>query len=83
MTKVVQLSDDAYEALLRQKQPGESFSDVVRRAFPRRPLTDLALLRKEMSAAERAERDRLWDIGRAIQDEEIARFEREWKERDA
>ena len=41
MTKVVQLADDAYEALARHKRPGDSFSDVVRRAFPRRALMDL------------------------------------------
>ncbi len=81
MTKVVQLADDAYEALARQKRPGDSFSDVVRRAFPRRPLTDLALLRKDLTSAERAERDRMWKLGRDIGDEEIERFHKSWKER--
>ncbi len=31
MTKVISLSDDAYEILKRQKTEGESFSQVIRR----------------------------------------------------
>jgi len=31
MTKVISLSDDAYEALKNAKEAGESFSEVVRR----------------------------------------------------
>lgn len=31
VTKTISLSDDAYEALLAAKRPGESFSDVARR----------------------------------------------------
>jgi predicted CopG family antitoxin len=74
MTKVVQLADDAYEALARQKRPGESFSDVVRRAFPRRPLTDLVEYFASWTPAERARARRIWKIGREIQEEEINRF---------
>lgn len=81
MTKVIQLADDAYEALARQKRPGDSFSDVVRRAFPRRPLTDLVKFFDTWTPAERAEARRIWKIGREIQDEEIERFYKTWKER--
>lgn len=81
MTKVVQLSDDAYELLTRQKRKGESFSDVVRRAFPRRPLTDLVKLFQEWTPEERREAERIWRIGREIQAEEIERFHRDWKAR--
>lgn len=31
MTKTISLSDDAYDALVTVKRPGESFSDVARR----------------------------------------------------
>lgn len=41
-TRTISLADDAYEALSRMRQPGESFSDVVRRLTRRRSLTDLA-----------------------------------------
>lgn len=34
-TKTISLSDDAYERLKAKKREGESFSDVVRRLFPR------------------------------------------------
>jgi predicted CopG family antitoxin len=45
MTKTVSLSDEAYEALARQKQEGESFSDValrLSRASKRRSILDAA-----------------------------------------
>lgn len=32
-TKTITITVDAYEALKRQKLPGESFSDVIRRRF--------------------------------------------------
>ncbi len=32
MTKTISLADDAYDALRAAKRPGESFSDVARRA---------------------------------------------------
>lgn len=41
-TKTVSLSEDAYEALLAMKRPGESFSDIVRRLTRRSSLTELA-----------------------------------------
>ncbi len=41
-TRTISLADDAYEALLAMKQPGESFSDVVRRITRRRSLTELS-----------------------------------------
>jgi predicted CopG family antitoxin len=34
MSKNVMLSDEAYAALLKQKKPKESFSDVVKRFVP-------------------------------------------------
>jgi predicted CopG family antitoxin len=45
MTKTISLSDDAYEALVAVRGPGESFSDVARRAakeLARRRLFDEA-----------------------------------------
>ena len=81
MTKVVQLADDAYEALARQKREGESFSDVVRRTFPRRPLTDLVKMFEGWTPAERREAERAWKIGREIQEEEIERFYKAAKRR--
>lgn len=41
-TKTISLADDAYEALLAIKRPGESFSDTVRRLARRRSITELA-----------------------------------------
>jgi len=43
MTRTVSLADDAYEALVRVKRPGESFSELARRAakeLARRSLFD-------------------------------------------
>jgi len=41
--KTVGLDRDAYEALRREKKPGESFSDVVKRITrKRRPLAEFA-----------------------------------------
>jgi predicted CopG family antitoxin len=42
MTKMVQLSDEAYRRLKAQKGKGESFSDVVLRLTPQSSLLDLA-----------------------------------------
>ncbi len=51
--KTVGLDREAYEALRRQKQPGESFSDVVKRlARKRRPLSDFAGRLKAVPARE-------------------------------
>lgn len=41
-TRTISLSEDAYEALLAMKGPGESFSDVVRRIARKRSLAELA-----------------------------------------
>lgn len=41
-SRTISLSEDAYEALRSLKQPGESFSDVVRRLARRRSLLELA-----------------------------------------
>lgn len=40
-SKTISLAEDAYEALSRMREPGESFSDVVRRLTRTRSLTDL------------------------------------------
>ena len=55
MTKVVQLSDEAYDRLRGLKRTGESFSDVVLRLAPKGDLRALAGLRskKELAAAKR------------------------------
>lgn len=55
MTKVVQLSDEAYGRLRNIKRPGESFSDVVLRLAVRGDLRRLKGLRsaKSLRAAER------------------------------
>lgn len=49
-TKTISLAEDAYEALLAAKRPGESFSDAVRRLARRRSLTDLAGLMRPADA---------------------------------
>lgn len=46
MTKMVQLSDEAYRRLKARKRKGESFSDVVLRLTPRASLLDLAKFRR-------------------------------------
>lgn len=55
MTKMVQLSNDAYELLKRAKRPDESFSDVVKRLTWKPKPLDLSGLRtkKELDEAER------------------------------
>jgi len=40
--RTITISLEAYEALLRLKRPGESFSDVILRLAKRRDLMDLA-----------------------------------------
>lgn len=61
MTKTITLADDAYEALLSLKGPGESFSDVTRRLaaeVKRRRLLATAGAWKDLPIdAERLKRD--------------------------
>lgn len=56
MTKVVQLSEDAYARLRTAKRDDESFSDAVLRLLGTRDLTALRGLRsaREIRAAEEA-----------------------------
>ncbi len=56
MTKVVQLSDDAYRHLTNAKRPEESYSDAVLRLLGGGDLRELAGLRtlEEIEAHERA-----------------------------
>ncbi|MBU0756729.1 MAG: antitoxin VapB family protein [Nanoarchaeota archaeon] len=49
MTKVISLSDDAYELLKSLKEEGESFSDVVRKTIKKNSLADCGGLLKEDS----------------------------------
>lgn len=78
MTRVVQLADDAYALLARQKKPGESFSDVVRRTFPGRQLGELASL---VGKAKLAEAQRRWDLADAIEQEDAARRLQDFNQR--
>lgn len=52
MTKVVQLSDDAYRHLTNAKRPGESYSDAVLRVLGGGDLRELAGLRSAETIAE-------------------------------
>ncbi len=36
MPKTIMVSDDVYESLKKEKKPGESFSDVIRRLLDKR-----------------------------------------------
>ena len=61
MTKTISLADDAYEALLDVKRPGESFSDLARRVSKREALDllldpDFGLDMTEEEAEERLRR---------------------------
>lgn len=42
MTKTITISDDAYEVLSRNKNEGESFSDVILRLASKRTIKELA-----------------------------------------
>ena len=51
----ITISDDAYKILKAQKREGESFSDVILRAFPRgHPARVLAYLRDHRSLDEKS-----------------------------
>ncbi len=60
MPKTIMVSDDVYEALKKEKKPGESFSDVIRKLIEcRKPkISDLAgkktVTREEWLEVERA-----------------------------
>ncbi|RLF11372.1 MAG: hypothetical protein DRJ68_04465 [Thermoprotei archaeon] len=59
MAKTIMVSDDVYEMLVKAKLPGESFSDVIRRALRSgRSLSSLAgsktVTREEWSRVEDA-----------------------------
>ncbi len=50
VARTISLAEDAYEALSAMRQPGESFSDVVRRLTRKRSLTELSGLLSRESA---------------------------------
>jgi predicted CopG family antitoxin len=50
--KTITISIEAYEALLRLKRPGESFSDVILRLAKKRSLLDLAGVWKDVDGEE-------------------------------
>lgn len=50
-TKTITITEDAYDALKRAKQPGESFSDVIRRKFGGSSIRALAGLLTSEEAA--------------------------------
>lgn len=52
MTKMVQLSNDAYDVLKRAKRPEESFSDVVKRLVSKPKPLDLSGLRTKREIEE-------------------------------
>lgn len=47
-TKTISIMDDAYEILKKNKRKGESFSDVIRRTFPRKNIMRFAGLWKNV-----------------------------------
>lgn len=50
--KTITISIEAYEALLKLKRPGESFSDVILRLAKKRSLLDLAGAWKDVNDEE-------------------------------
>jgi predicted CopG family antitoxin len=52
-TKTIELDAEAYEALARQKRPGQSFSEVIKSHFGRRAApADLRQLAAELKISE-------------------------------
>jgi len=47
-TKTISIMDDAYELLKRNKNKGESFSDVIRRTAPKKNILKYAGIWKDM-----------------------------------
>ena len=74
MTKTISVTDDAYEALTREKRDGESFTDVIIRLTKRARLSDFAGIWKDIPESDLKEAQRklqtLW-----------TRFEKEVKVR--
>ncbi|HDI74059.1 MAG TPA: antitoxin [Candidatus Korarchaeota archaeon] len=60
MARTIMVSDDVYEALKREKRPGESFSEVIRRLLDKNKprISDLAgrrtITKEEWLEVERA-----------------------------
>lgn len=48
MTKTISVTDAAYEALMREKRDGESFTDVIIRLTKRARLSDFAGIWKDI-----------------------------------
>lgn len=65
--RTVALDEEAYDLLKRAKQPGESFTDAVKRvARPRRSLLEFAGAWGDMTPTERREMARVYrEIGEA------------------
>ncbi|HLF17165.1 MAG TPA: antitoxin VapB family protein [Candidatus Thermoplasmatota archaeon] len=73
MSKVVQLSDDAYARLKASKRTGESFSDVVVRAFPKGSLMEMAGAASASEVKGEERRRRAIDAASAERDDRLAR----------
>ncbi|MHB8632559.1 MAG: antitoxin VapB family protein [Thermoplasmatota archaeon] len=73
MTKVVQLSDEAYARLRARKRGSDSFSDVVLRAFPPASLGALAGSAAAKEVRDDEKRRRAIDAAGADRDARLAR----------
>ena len=51
-TRNIRVDDDAYERLVRRKREGESFSDVIKREFSERSLSEVAGILSDAEADE-------------------------------
>ncbi len=70
---------EAYDALKRLKKPGETFSDVVRRlSTRRRPLAEVAGIRKDMPARERRELEKDYRLVREADRRRIKKLAELW-----